>query len=127
MKLLRTYSLLQLMSFLCGQYRHDTDTSILDALFDNLAARNEYCIRGFYLPAPSISTPEGSEGKTKIPRGVLQDFVTSLQCLSECPARQDMAETIAQTLPQRLNVTKFIILNIVIAQNVLPHLRNVWS
>ncbi|KAL4223642.1 Nlrc4p [Mactra antiquata] len=101
-KMIKLPKYTQLMSFLCGQYRDDTDTSILNALFDHIAARNEYCVRGLHFPTPSMSTPEGSEGKTKIPRGVLPDFVTSLQCLSECPKRQEMAETIAQTLPQRL-------------------------
>ena len=47
----------QLLSYVCGQYREDTDTQVLQSLADQLAARNEYCIRGFYLPAPAMQTP----------------------------------------------------------------------
>ncbi|XP_052800759.1 uncharacterized protein LOC128231702 isoform X1 [Mya arenaria] len=94
----------QLMSFLCGQYRDDTDTQVLQSLCDQLAARNEYCIRGFYLPTPTLESPASmtSDQRPKVPRGVLEDFVTSLQCLSECLAREDAVQTIAQSLPQRL-------------------------
>lgn len=98
------------MSYLCGQYRDDMDTQVLQSLFDQLAARNEYCIRGFYLPAtPTASPMINSEGKPKVPRGVLSDFVTSLQCLAECPSREDAVQTIAQSLPQRwvLNIKYF--------------------
>ena len=49
--------LLQLLSWVCGQYREDTDTQVIQSLADQLAARNEYCIRGFYLPAPAMQTP----------------------------------------------------------------------
>ena len=91
----------QMISFLYGQYRDDVDTQVLQCLFDQLAARNEYCIRGFHLPAPSLSTPTGSEGKVKVPRGILQDLSTSFKCLAECQERQDAISTITQSLPQR--------------------------
>jgi len=93
---------IQLLSFVCGQYRDDNDTSVLLSLFDHLAARNDYCIRGFYLPTASLHTPLTSAGgNAKVPRGVLSDFVTSLQCLAECPGRDDVVQTIAESLPPR--------------------------
>ncbi|WAR01674.1 hypothetical protein MAR_008232 [Mya arenaria] len=61
------------------------------SLCDQLAARDEYCIRGFYLPAPTLESPASmtSEQRPKVPRGVLEDFVTSLQCLSELIIRPE--------------------------------------
>ncbi|WAR01647.1 NALP5-like protein [Mya arenaria] len=53
------------------------------SLCDQLAARNEYCIRGFYLPTPTLESPASmtSDQRPKVPRGVLEDFVTSLQLI----------------------------------------------
>ncbi|WAR01676.1 NALP5-like protein [Mya arenaria] len=55
------------------------------SLCDQLAARNEYCIRGFYLPTPTLESPASmtSDQRPKVPRGVLEDFVTSLHVDSE--------------------------------------------
>ncbi|XP_053376058.1 uncharacterized protein LOC123534023 isoform X3 [Mercenaria mercenaria] len=114
----------QMMSFLYGQYRDDTDTQVLQSLFDQLAARNEYCIRGFFLPDPSISTPIDGEGKVKVPRGVLHDFSTSLHCLAECPERLDAICTIAQSLPQRLIIKMDNLLAIKCVQGLCLCLEN---
>ena len=89
------------MSFLYGQYRDDQDTPLLQALFDQLAARNEYCVRGKLLPVPSVASSPEAELKVKVPRGILPDFYTSLQCLAECFERPDMVGMIAQSLPER--------------------------
>ncbi|WAR01645.1 hypothetical protein MAR_008203 [Mya arenaria] len=66
-------------------------SQVLQSLCDQLAARDEYCIRGFYLPAPTLESPASmtSEQRPKVPRGVLEDFVTSLQCLSELIIRPE--------------------------------------
>ena len=92
------------MSFLCGQYRNDHDTPVLRALFEHLAARNEYCIRGNHLPDEHVDAQPGPTVivKRDMSHGVLRDFKTSLHCLTECPEREEALETISQSLPKRL-------------------------
>ncbi|KAH3883240.1 hypothetical protein DPMN_007194 [Dreissena polymorpha] len=82
-KIVKLPKFAQLMSFICGQYREDTDTSVLISLFDQLAARNEYCIRGLYLPATTLQSPVSVESELKT-------------------KRLDAVQTVAQSLPQRL-------------------------
>lgn len=92
------------MSFLCGQYRQDYDTPVLRVLFEHLAARNEYCIRGNHLPDEDLDSQPGPTTvvmKRDMSHGALSDFKTSLYCLSECPGREDAIETIALSFPTR--------------------------
>lgn len=92
------------MSFLCGQYRNDYDTPVLRVLFEHLAARNEYCVRGNHLPqedSESQPSPTTVIVRRDMSRGVLGDFKTSLHCLCECPGREEALETIALSFPTR--------------------------
>ena len=91
------------MTYLCGQFRNDFDTPVLRALFEQLAARNEYCIRGNHLPNEHLDAQPGPTVivKRDMSRGTLGDFKTSLHCLTECPDREEALETISMSLPTR--------------------------
>jgi len=68
-------------------------------LFINLVKHNKLC----YI---LLHTCYYSEARVKVPRGVLEDFVTSLECLAESPERQDAVMIIAQSLPHRSILTQ---------------------
>ncbi|OWF40290.1 NLR family CARD domain-containing protein 4-like isoform X2 [Mizuhopecten yessoensis] len=93
----------QVVSLLSGLYRFDYDTSVLRAIFTELAVRN---IRQTRVPTGHDTETSSSEKKLRPPSGQIMDFNTSLQSLIECQSRDDVCKIVAQSLPPNILVRR---------------------
>ncbi|XP_069136254.1 NLR family CARD domain-containing protein 4-like isoform X2 [Argopecten irradians] len=93
----------QVVSLLSGLYRFDYDTSVLRAIFTELAVRN---VRQTRVPTGQETNTSSSDKKLRPPSGQIMDFNTSLQSLIECQSREDVCKIVAQSLPPRILVRR---------------------